>query len=381
MLRYLSSSRGFVWECDVGWRTIRWLVPVMTATSIAASLVFGLLLLLSITGQLDDPSFLSWLSVCAAFLLTLSCVAALLYFIKYAAVRSDVNTVLVQILADLKRTLQEMRSVSESASAIEPASLEPEFSLLSPASGYLQRVDYKLLVQAAHNCRAVITLLHRPGDFVLAGSILAVGTSDGDQGPVPRSKELLFQVFANAVTLGPRRSMHQDPEYAIAQILEIGCLSMSPAISNPLTALKCIDALSAGLRDILQACMHNRVHTDRHGHARVIEQDIPSERVLRSALDPLRQATKNSVALTVRVLNAIGSLAPFLNAPNQSLELRAQAELILEGACSDTVLRDRADIETAYVRARQALACPYCQTEIDLLSPTWQETGFSEIAP
>ena len=378
MLRYLIP-RGFTWEGAIAWRIIRWLAPATMAASMVASFVCGLLLLLSITGRPGERSFVPLLSVSTSFLLTLSCIVALFYFINYAADRSDVNAVLADILVDLKRALQELSSVSERASTFEPVSIEPEFSLLSPASGYLQRVDYELLSQAALDSRTVITFLRRPGDFVLAGSVLAVGSSDGGQAPLPGFIELLRRAFAKGVTLGPRRSMHQDPEYAIAQILEIGLFSMSPAINDPLTTLKCVDALTAGLRDILQARKHNRAHRDLQEQARVFEQDIPQERILRSVLDPLRQATKNSVALTVRMLDAIGSLAPFLNAPNQSLELRAQAELILEGACTDAVLRDRADIEAAYVRARRVLASPSCRTEIDLPSPTWQQTGLSEI--
>jgi len=70
-----------------------------------------------------------------------------------------------------------------------------------------------------------------------------------------------------------------------------------------------------GLADILQAPVYNRVHCDGQGQARVFEKNTPPERILSLGFDPLRQATKNSVELTVRVLDAIGSLAPFLNTP------------------------------------------------------------------
>jgi uncharacterized membrane protein len=285
-----------------------------------------------------------------------------------------------QILADLKKALQELGSESEPASAIDPVSLEHEFSLLSPASGYIRHVDYQLLSQVAFDNHAVITFFRRPGDFVLAGSVLAVGSPDSDQLCHPKSSELLHRAFAKGVTLGPKRSMRQDPEYAIAQILEIALFSMSPAINDPITTLSCVDALTAGLRDILQVRMHNRTHRDGQGQSRVIEQAISQERILRSTFDALREATKNSVSLSVHMLDAITSLAPFINAPNQSLELRAQAELILKGACGDAALHGRGEIEAAYMRARQALASPSFRTKIDLLSPTWQETGFSEIA-
>jgi uncharacterized membrane protein len=306
-------------------------------------------------------------------------IAAILCFVNRVAGTGDANTVLIKIQADLKTTLRRLSSVSEHALSPEHVPVEPEFSLLAPASGYLQRIDYAGLTQAAVGSRTVITFLRRPGDFVLESSVLAVGNSDGSQLPLVASIELLQRAFTKGVVVGRTRSLYQDPEYAIAQILEIGLLAMSPAINDPLTTLRCVDALTAGLRDILQATVYNGVHRDGQGQARVFEKNTPPERILSLGFDPLRHATKNSVELTVRVLDAIASLAPFLNTPNQSLELRAQAELLVVGACTDAVLRDRAAIEAAYLRARQALASPSCRTRIDQSSATWQQTGFSEL--
>ena len=306
-------------------------------------------------------------------------IAAILCFVNRVAGLGDVDSVLREIQADLKSTLRRLGSVSERAVTPEHVPIEPEFSLLVPANGYLQRIDYALLTQAAIDSHTVITFLRGPGDFVLEGSVLAVGSSDGSQLPLVGSIERLHRAFTKGVTVGRERSLHQDPEYAIAQILEIGLLAMSPAINDPLTTLRCVDALTASLRDILQAPVYNRVHRDGQGQARVFEKNTPPERILSLGFDPLRQATKNSVQLTVRVLDAIASLAPFLNTPNQSLELRAQAELMIQVACKDAGPRDRFTIEAAYLRARQALASPSCQTKVELSSATWQQSGFSEL--
>jgi uncharacterized membrane protein len=306
-------------------------------------------------------------------------IAAICCFVNRIAGMGDANTVLIEIQANLKKTLRRLSSVSEDALTPEHVSIEPEFSLLAPASGYLQRIDYAVLTKAAVDSRSVITFLRQPGDFVLEGSVLAVGSSDGSQLPLVASIELLHRTFTKGVVVGRKRSLHQDPEHAIAQILEIGLPAMSPAINDPLTTLLCVDALTAALRDILQAPVYNRVHRDGQGQARVFEKNTPPERILSLGCDPLRQATKNSVELTVRCLDAIASLAPFLNTPNQFLELRAQAELMVVDACTDAVLRDRAAIEAAYLRARQALTSPPCRTKIDLSSATWQQTGFSEL--
>jgi len=79
---------------------------------------------------------------------------------------------------------------------------------------------------------------------------------------------------------------------------------------------------------------------------------------LSSAFDPLRPIVKNSVGLTVYLLQAISALVPFLSRPAQFLELKAQAELIHDGACLGACLRDHSAIDDAYLSARRSLSCP-----------------------
>src|SRR5216684_36939 len=98
-------------------------------------------------------------------------IAAICCFVNRVVGMGDANTVLIEIQANLKKTLRRLSSVSEHALTPEHVSIEPGFSLLAPASGYLQRIDYAVLTKAAVDSRSVITFLRRPGDFVLEGSV------------------------------------------------------------------------------------------------------------------------------------------------------------------------------------------------------------------
>jgi len=305
-------------------------------------------------------------------------IAAMLYCVNHVVSMGEVNTMLNDIQTELRSTLQRLGSFSDLVLTREQPSLESEVALLAPASGYIQRINYGLLTRAAVDQRAVVTFLRGPGDFMLEGSAIAVGDPDGSQLSVV-SIDLLRRAFRKAVRVGHKRTMHQDPEYAVQRILEIGLLATSPVINDPATMLRCVDALTACLRDILQASVYNRVHCDSEGQARVFEKNTPPERILYAGFDPLRQATKGSVELTVRVLDAITALAPFLSTPNQNLELRAQAELIADGVCRETTLRDRNAIEAAYLRARQALGSP--TGKVDVSPATWQRIGLSQQIP
>ena len=63
-------------------------------------------------------------------------IAAVLSFVSRVAGMGDMNTMLIEIQANLKTTLRRLGSVSEHALTPEHVSIEPEFSLLAPSSGY-----------------------------------------------------------------------------------------------------------------------------------------------------------------------------------------------------------------------------------------------------
>ncbi len=119
-------------------------------------------------------------------------IAAILSFVNRVAGMGDADTMLIEILANLKTTLRRLGSVSEHALTPEHVSIEPEFSLLAPASGYLQRIDYAVLTQAAVDSRAVITFLRWPGDFVLEGSVLA-GSGGGTEAIAARRSRVCYR--------------------------------------------------------------------------------------------------------------------------------------------------------------------------------------------
>jgi uncharacterized membrane protein len=41
--------------------------------------------------------------------------------------------------------------------------------------------------------------------------------------------------------VGPERTLEQDVEFAISQLVEIAVRALSPGINDPITAITCID--------------------------------------------------------------------------------------------------------------------------------------------
>lgn len=318
--------------------------------------------------------------ISSSLILALILTGALFHVIESYGGWSDVDARLNDILNALRRAIS-LGSCSAlgATSAIEVAEAAPEWFLTAPDDGYLQQVDYRALSEAAARSSSVIRLLSQPGDFVLKGSSIASLYFTNKNLPSDHLLEKIRQRFSRAVTVTKKRSIKYDANYAIVQITGIAALCMSPSFADPVAALSCINAVTVALREILSAPPKSQIHCDSKGQPRIFDKDVSPERVLSCAFDPLRPIVKNSVALTVCLLQAISALAPFLNTPAQFLELRAQAQLIRDSACLEASVRDRSAIDEAYLSARQSLACP--SRIVEKIPPRlWQRPGLSHTA-
>ena len=48
----------------------------------------------------------------------------------------------------------------------------------------------------------------------------------------------------NAFDFGPSRTLQQDIEFGVLQIVDIALKAISPAVNDPSTAISCVDQLS-----------------------------------------------------------------------------------------------------------------------------------------
>jgi uncharacterized membrane protein len=314
----------------------------------AATFVFSLFTLMSVTSRPNEREYVPWLSVWVSTLWAISCIVILIYYINHVAVIIQVNNVVADIAADFRRVIHANHSPMERAMPAIPE-VSPHIALLAPAAGYIQRIDYARLVVAAVEADGIVRFLCRPGQFVVEGAIMAF--ADCKKRPGTR----LTEMFGSAVTLGMLRTVRHDNEFAVSQIVEIALRAMSPGMNDPTTAVTCVDWLGDSIRALAQYPRRNPAHVDKHGNVRVVEKVNEFERIVAAAFDPIRQAARNSPMLTIRLLNTFSGIAPFMQTTTQRGALHNQVLLTFEGFNTEAVKRDRADVSAAYYRADRAL--------------------------
>ncbi len=282
-----------------------------------ATFVFSVLALGSVSNEVGRSAFVPHISVTVALALTLLDLGVLIYFIHHVATSIQLTAVVYGIAGDLDRALHDLASEvarphPAPAGSPSPASsaellrrLDTEgVELPAPSSGYLQAIGHERLVRIAAANEAIVRMASRPGHFVVRGRPLAVvWPSDA----VPT----IATAFQRAQAIGPHRTLQQDLQFAIDQLVEISLRALSPAVNDTFTALTCIDWLGDALCKLTAIGIPDGLHYDDQGRVRLVEVPLRYERAVDRAFDKIRQSARGMPAVGIRQLENLAKIAEY----------------------------------------------------------------------
>ncbi len=308
-----------------------------------------------VTHQDATSSFIPQISLITSWILVVASFAFLVYY-SHRIASSIQNPDLIARIADdvypaalgaLERGSCEGTGTTPDDAAIAREAAGGQ-TVPCARSGYLQHVDHVALVAAAERAGAKVILKYRPGQFVLRGEPLAA-VSPGERSAA------LEQVIDRSVKIGRHRTMIQDSEFGIAQIVEIAIRALSPAINDTFTGVACVDWLADTLLVLSEKPPLEGNWYDVRGELRVWMPAVRLERLVKLAFDQIRQAAAQTPAVLIRQLDAIGRLARRMPEPTRRA-LADQAAAIKEAASQIAITLDRRDVEEAWQRAQITLA-------------------------
>ena len=244
-------------------------------------------------------------------LLALACVAWLLYFIHHISEAISVNHIVDRIAQETEAIIDEtmpqpLRSDRLPDEALGGSSLEPdprEAPVLSAVSGYVRFIDAPRLVALAKSSGMTVRVLRRVGHFVPQGIPLLMASKGGRLTPA------VEEALRGAFEFGPTRTLQQDVEYGILQIVDIALKAISPAVNDPSTAITCIDQISRILIRFALREPPSPLLYDPPGTVRVILPWLGFDRLTESAFEQIRLYARSDVAVSLRLLRALGDIA------------------------------------------------------------------------
>lgn len=329
--------------------------------SFNSAFVYCLLVLRSIqSGQ--NGTFVPSISVNLAVVLAIVNVAILIFFIHHISVslkaESVINTVYNSLKGDVDRIFSDISTTGKDNSndACLAEDWQPderyrnERELTAAQDGYLQAIDYATLMDIGTEHDLVIQLHCKPGDFAVAdGCVATVRSVSG------LDKEQLEEITA-AYIYGKQRTPEQDIEYAIHQLVEVAVRSLSPGINDPFTAISCVDYLSAILCLLAQKKFPCSQCVDSQGEVRLTLKPVKYGDLLDSAFNQLRQHSRASVAVTIRLMEAFERIAECLKDDAQKAELARHVKMLWRASNYTLMERqDMADVRARYRRCVEKL--------------------------
>ena len=181
-------------------------------------------------------------TVLGAMILAICCVGLLLFFIHHISEAISASHIVDRIAEETEGIINDLMPRPHhpddrySATPFPPS--PTDVAVLSIQSGYIRFVDKKRLVAAAKHYHVSVRVLRRVGHFVPAGVPLAI-VSKGNRLAPEGTVELLA-----AFDIGPTRTLQQDVEFGVLQIVDVALRAISPAVNDPTTAINCVDQLS-----------------------------------------------------------------------------------------------------------------------------------------
>ncbi|MEO7244798.1 MAG: DUF2254 domain-containing protein [Rubrivivax sp.] len=322
-----------------------------------ATFVYCMLVLRTIR-RADDAPFVPHLSVSVGVLLALLSLGVLIYFIHHVSVSIQADNVVGRVYDELIAGIDkqfpeplEPHGATPPAAMPLPAAFERGARCVSAArDGYLQVVDADALAALATQQDLVLRLEHRPGHYLVKGASQLLAW------PAERITEEIAERIDAAFVLGDYRTDTQDITFGIDQIVEIAVRALSPGINDPFTAQTCVDRLASVLTRLARREMPKGERLDEQGRLRVVSNEVTFSACLDAAFDPIRQHALPSLAVTLRLLEAIAVIGAVAQRPQDRASLRSHAARVTRLALSGwTEPADRRRIKQARVRVREVL--------------------------
>lgn len=295
-----------------------------------------------------EPIFVPHISITFGLLLALVSLGMLIYFIHHVSLSIHASVVVSVVSAELTETIKrwmpkdgsaDNESEQEVLEEAVPRNFRQEgLCLPTIRSGYLQTVNYSSIETMARDHKVIVEVLFRPGDFVFEGSDFY------RVWPAEKMNEKLQKGLGLCYSAGAKRTLTQDVEFPIHQLVEVAVRALSTGVNDPFTAISCIDHLGNCLSRLSQHKIPQR-YVGENGGLIMIRKVSTPEGLVRAAFEQIRQNGRQHVTIVIRLLEVIA--LNIRQIPNERFReaLFNQAIMIHRGRTVLPEESDRQDVE------------------------------------
>ncbi|SDK28609.1 Uncharacterized membrane protein [Nonomuraea maritima] len=333
----------------------------VTLSLLLGTFVYSLTVLRTVRASLDDQdAFVPQVSVTVGFVLGVASVGMLVGFLAHLARQIRVESILRQVHADTEATMRHVYGDERDNDGIPQVPPTPggrTVSLCAGSSGFLTAVEGQPLLGAALETGAVVVLADHPGDFLIAGTPVAVAwAAEGgelDESAVTR----LVDALNGALRTDSERTAAQDPEFGLRQIIDIAVRALSPGVNDPTTAVHALSHAAALLCEAAHYRLGSRLLHDDAGRVRVVLPRPDFAAMLDLVLTQPRRYGSDDPYVLARMFTLLREVAWTTRSPEHHRAVSGQLARLTDAMHRHSFdERERARLQELEQSVRQALA-------------------------
>ena len=322
----------------------------------AGVFTYCLIVLRTIRGG-DAAASIPSLAVTFGVVLAISGIGALIFFIHHIAGSIQASSIIASVaeetLAAVGRLFPQKlgRTPVDDDEEQSPLPLPERNWQAVPAqrNGYIQSVDNATLLRLAREHQTIVRMERGIGEFVVEDTPLASLALEA-----PPEPDVVASLQA-AYSIHRLRTVEHDAAFGIRQVVDVALRALSPGINDTTTAVMCVDYLTAILARLASRNIPS-AHRYEDGELRVIAIGPNFGSLVAEAFEQIRRSANGNVAIMLRMLGALQTIASLTANPVRRQALREQVQWIAEAA-ERTIKspHDQARFESRLALARSAL--------------------------
>jgi uncharacterized membrane protein len=276
----------------------------------------------------DEGAFVPSFAVFVAVVLAFVAIGFFIFFIHHISSALQASSIIEaaaqETIGAIDRLFPTELGVAAGANSAArlPPSDEEWQTVGSRQTGYIQSVDGDGLLRLAREWNVVIRMERGIGEFVVEGSPLASIAGE------TRGAETELELNG-AYSVNRHRTTVQDAGFGIRQVVDIALKALSPGINDTTTAVICVDYLSAILARLAPRQVEMPFRLDE-GQLRVIARGPTFRSLLNDAFDQIRQNADGNVAVLLRLIEALSTIADFTSDEERRQAIKLHVDLVLE---------------------------------------------------
>lgn len=318
------------------------------------------LIVLNVVSDGGEFTFVPAYSVLAALIATVANIVLLIIYIHHIAVSIQSDKIISDIAESLSENIgqlfpEEMGEEPSGDEVRDLESLKKSFGHKQPVTpsrnGYLRFINDAVLFKKATERDMLIVLKCRPGDYLIENMVVAEICCR------ERISSEEIRDFQKTFITGKSRTPQQDPEFAIHQMVEIAARALSSGINDPYTAIACIDNLTATMCYLARAGFPSGFRHDEAGRLRIIADVLDFEGMLDAAFDQIRQYSKSSPSVIIRLMEALVTINEFANNHAYKEAIQRHARMVLRMA--EKNIDEKNDLDDLRKRSELIIQSPH----------------------